>query len=101
VAGVRPHLGDFERAVSPSKISEQKLENMTNERFGKASWRIDEFKKPRRKREDVTTQRGPAYTPREADKLIREIARMDKRSADVLNFIRATAAGRRQSLDAS
>jgi len=68
----------------------QKLENMTNERFGKVKWKIDEFEKPRRKREDVTVQRGPAYTPREADKLIREIARVDKRAADALRFIRAT-----------
>lgn len=68
----------------------QKLENMTNERFGKVIWKIDEFEKPRRKREDVTVQRGPAYTPREADKLIREIAWVDKRAADALRFIRAT-----------
>lgn len=68
----------------------QKLENMTIERFGKVRWKIDEFEKPRRKRDDVTAQRGPAYTTREADKLTREIARVDKRSADALNFIRAT-----------
>lgn len=68
----------------------QKLENMTNEHFGKVRWKIEEFEKPRRKREDVTAQRGPAYTRHEADRLIREIARVDKRSADALNFIRAT-----------
>jgi len=68
----------------------QKLENMTNERFGKVRWSVDEFEKPRRKREDVTVQRGPAYTPRESNKLTREIARVDKHSADALRFIRAT-----------
>ncbi|WP_027365095.1 hypothetical protein [Desulfotruncus alcoholivorax] len=68
----------------------QKLENMTNERFGKVKWKIDEFEKPRRKREDVTVQRGPAYTTREADQLIKKIGQVDKRAADAMNFIRAT-----------
>jgi len=68
----------------------QKLENMTNERFGKVQWKIDEFEKPRRKRDDVTVQRGPAYTPHEVNQLTKKIARMDKRAADALNFIRAT-----------
>ena len=68
----------------------QKLENMTNKRFGKVNWDIKEFKKPRRRREDVTVQRGPAYTPQEADALIKRITGVDRRAADVLTFIRAT-----------
>lgn len=68
----------------------QKLENMANKRFGKVSWNIQEFSKPRRKREDVTVQRGPAYTPQEADILIKRMAQMDQRVADALTFIRAT-----------
>ncbi len=68
----------------------QKLENMTNERFGKVRWKIDEFEKPRRKREDITVQRGPAYTYQEANQLIKKVARLDKRAGDALEFIRAT-----------
>ncbi len=68
----------------------QKLENMTNERFGNVKWKIDEFDKPRRKREDVSVQRGPAYTPQEANQLIKKVAQVDKRAADALKFIRAT-----------
>lgn len=68
----------------------QKLENMTNDRFGRVKWKINEFEKPRRKREDVTVQRGPAYTIQEADQLIKRITQVDKRAADALEFIRAT-----------
>jgi integrase len=68
----------------------QKLENMTNERFGKVRWKIDQFEKPRRKREDVTVQRGPAYTHQEANELINKVARVNNRAADALRFIRAT-----------
>ncbi len=68
----------------------KKLENMVNERFGKVDWKIDEFKKPRRSREDVTVQRGPAYTPEESDRLIKRMAEIDPRAADALEFIRAT-----------
>lgn len=68
----------------------KKLENMVNERFGRVDWRIEDFDKPRRSREDVTVQRGPAYTPEEADRLIKRMADVDKRAADALEFIRAT-----------
>lgn len=68
----------------------QKLENITNKRFGKVNWDIEVFKKPRRRRDDVTVQRGPAYTPQEADALIKRITGVDRRAADVLTFIRAT-----------
>nr|WP_204617230.1 hypothetical protein [Desulforadius tongensis] len=68
----------------------QKLEHMVNARFGKVNWKIKEFKKPRRSREDVTVQRGPAYTPEEADRLIKRMAEIDPRAADALKFIRAT-----------
>ena len=47
----------------------QKLENMTNERF----------EKPRRSRENVTDQRGPAYSSQEADRLISGIDERDQR----------------------
>jgi integrase len=68
----------------------QKLENMTNDRFGKVKWNIGEYQKPKRKRGDVTVQRGPAYTSLEANRLIRKLTRVDKRGADALKFIRAT-----------
>jgi integrase len=68
----------------------QKLENMTNKRFGKISWNIQVFSKPKRKREDVTVQRGPAYTPQESDVLIKKMAQTDQLSSDALTFIRAT-----------
>lgn len=68
----------------------RKLEEMTNNRFGKVSWEIDKFKRPRRSREDVTIQRGPAYTSEEADKLTQELRAMNPQAADALEFIRAT-----------
>jgi len=63
---------------------------MTNKRFGKVNWQIDQFEKPMRKREDVTVQRGPAYTPEEADRLIERLAEIDRQAADAMEFIRAT-----------
>ncbi|ACV63252.1 hypothetical protein Dtox_2443 [Desulfofarcimen acetoxidans DSM 771] len=68
----------------------QKLENMTNNYFGKVEWNINDFEKPKRSRENVTEQRGPAYKEHEADRLISEMVRQDKRAADALLFIRAT-----------
>lgn len=67
-----------------------KLEDMTNKRFGKVSWEIDKLDRPRRSREDVTKQRGPAYTPEEANKLIHELRVINPKAADAMEFIRAT-----------
>ena len=67
-----------------------KLEEMTNKRFGKVSWEIDKFERPRRSREDVSIQRGPAYKPEEADRLIQGIREINPKAADALDFIRAT-----------
>ena len=68
----------------------QKLENMTNQHFGKVSWYIDEVEKPKRVRNDVTIQRGPAYTKDEADILISGLRKADPRMGDAVEFIRAT-----------
>ncbi|WP_333870965.1 hypothetical protein [Desulforamulus putei] len=68
----------------------EKLEKMTNKWFGRVSWKIEEFERPRRSREDVTVQRGPAYTPEEADRLIQELRKINPRAGDALEFIRAT-----------
>lgn len=68
----------------------RKLEEMTNKRFGKVSWEIDKFERPLRSREDVTIQRGPAYTPEEADILTQELRTVNPKVADALEFIRAT-----------
>lgn len=68
----------------------RKLEEMTNKRFGKVSWEIDQFERPRRRREDVTVQRGPAYTPEEANRLIQELRKINPKAGDALEFIRAT-----------
>ena len=47
----------------------QKLQHMVNKKYCKKgreiNWKIEEFNRPRRTREDVTVQRGPAYTEEE------------------------------------
>ncbi|MCL0049669.1 hypothetical protein M1N04_01040 [Peptococcaceae bacterium] len=72
----------------------QKLQHMINKKYCKKGreidWKIKEFNRPRRTREDVTVQRGPAYTEKEADVLIREMAKIDKKAADALVFIKIT-----------
>lgn len=68
----------------------RKLEELACAHFGRISWHIEEFERPRRRRTDVTPQRGPAYTPEEADQLISIIRQRDPILADALTFIRAT-----------
>ena len=72
----------------------QKLQHMVNKKYCKKgreiNWKIEEFDRPRRTKEDVTVQRGPAYTEEEADILVKEMAKIDKKAADALMFIKIT-----------
>jgi integrase len=77
----------------------KKIEAMVNYRYGKVEWGIpaerggrrEKWGLPRRERGKNAPQRGPAYTRRQADRIVEEVeARCGRVAADALRFCRAT-----------
>ncbi|NPV73348.1 MAG: hypothetical protein HPY89_06065 [Pelotomaculum sp.] len=77
----------------------KKIEAMVNHRYGRVDWGIpverggrrDKWGIPRKERGKNAPQRGPAYTARQAERIVREVeARCGRLAADALRFCRAT-----------
>ncbi|WP_161486030.1 hypothetical protein [Desulfotomaculum copahuensis] len=77
----------------------RKIENLVNHYYGKVSWDIptergarrEKWGVPKKIRGENTPQRGPAYTKRQADRIVNEVeASYGRKVADALRFCRAT-----------
>ena len=94
------HQGKLTAATIQTDLTElKKLENLVNYRFGRIDWEIPEERGKRREkwglpireRDKTTVQRGPAYTEKQADRIMREAElRYGRVPADALRFCRAT-----------
>jgi hypothetical protein len=94
------HQGKLTVATIQTDLTElKKLENLVNYRFGRIDWEIPEERGKRREkwglpireRDKTTVQRGPAYTEKQADRIMREAElRYGRVPADALRFCRAT-----------
>ena len=92
--------GEVTAATLQADISAiKKIEAMVNYRYGNVEWGIpaerggrrEKWGLPRRERDKNAPQRGPAYTQKQGDRIVRELElRCGREVADALRFCRAT-----------
>ncbi|BAF58359.1 hypothetical protein PTH_0178 [Pelotomaculum thermopropionicum SI] len=92
--------GEITAATLQTDIScLKKIENLVNHYYGKVDWDIptersarrEKWGLPKRERDKTTVQRGPAYTKKQADRIVMEVEkRYGRLAADALRFCRAT-----------
>lgn len=92
--------GEITAATLQTDIScLKKIENLVNYYYGRVDWEIptkrcarrEKWGLPKRERGKNTPQRGPAYTERQADRIVNEVeAWCGRRVADALRFCLAT-----------